>query len=457
MSSDRLIRTPDDLLEIFHASEKPASRWRVGAESEKFGVLWGSCAPLPYQAAQGVASVEALFNHLRQNFNYQPYAEREGGPVIGLHRGGLSITLEPSCQFELSGEPLSTVHEIANEFALHFQELRTISNELAVQWLGVGFHPFAQLSELPWVPKERYPIMKAYLPQGGARALDMMQRTATVQANFDFSSEEDALRKLCTSLRLSPIIQAMTANAPFIEGRVSEKKSERADVWLHMPKDRSGLIPQLWRSGKLGYRDYAEWALDAGMFLFKRGEVTFKNAGQTFRDFMHNGFQGERAMLSDWALHLNTLFPEARLKSTLEVRSCDSQGQDLLCAVPALYTGLLYDEQALSAAEAIANTLTLSDVEQARPELVRVGLQGKIGRQSVQRLAEAVLAIAQEGLGRRARLDAAGRDESRFLVPLSKLLSEGKAPADALIEGLNPGQMFSPGLIAERTRIGLSV
>jgi glutamate--cysteine ligase len=317
----------------------------------------------------------------------------------------------------------------------------------------------AKLSELPWVPKERYPVMKEYLPKGGSRAHDMMQRTATVQANFDFSSEEDALRKVCVSLRLSPIIQAMTANSPFLEGRVSDRLSERADVWLNMPKDRSGLIPALWEdrpsNQRLGYLDYVNWALDAGMFLFKRGERTFKNTGQRFRDFMRDGFQGEVAHVSDWILHLNTLFPEARLKNTIEVRSCDMQNAELLCAVPALYTGLLYDDEALAQATRLAMTFSLQEVEQARPTLTRLGLAGQIGSTRVRGLAEQVFEIAQGGLRRRGALQG-GQDESQYLVPLRRLLDKGQSPAQALTQGLQVGDPVSAAEIQRRAPLIVS-
>jgi glutamate--cysteine ligase len=453
MDADRPIRSEDDLLEIFHKSEKPAARWCIGAESEKIGLLRGSGRPLPYaataQSGSRAASVEELFEQLQAKFGYEPYRESPDGPLLGLSKERRSITLEPGAQFELSGAPWLTLHEVASELDQHWAELKPISEELGIDWLGVGFQPLAKLSDLPWVPKERYPVMKEYLPKGGSRAHDMMQRTATVQANFDFSSEQDALRKMRVSLRLSPIIQAMTANSPFIEGRVSERQSERADVWLNMPKERSGLIPALWEDRKLGYRDYMNWALDAGMFLFKRGERTFKNTGQRFRDFMREGFQGEQAHTSDWILHLNTLFPEARLKNTLEVRSCDMQNAELLCAVPALYTGFLYDEPALAQAERLAMTFTHEQVERARPTLTRLGLAGQIGSTSIRGLAEQLFDIAQGGLRRRG-LVRDGQDESLYLMPLRRLLDRGQNPAQVLTQGLRIGDRVSAAEVLRR-------
>jgi glutamate--cysteine ligase len=319
--------------------------------------------------------------------------------------------------------------------------------------LSVGFHPLASQAELPWVPKTRYGVMKEYLPTRGRAAHDMMRRSATVQANFDFSSEEDALRKLTVSLRLSPLIHALTANAPFAERRVSSLKSLRGDVWLHMDPARSGLIPSLWRNERPSYRDYVEWALDAGMFLFKRGERVYKNTGQTFRAFIADGFDGERATFEDWRLHLNTLFPEARLKNTMEVRACDAQSRELSLAVPALFTGLLYDDRALAEAEELARSFELETLEAARPALVRDALAARIGSRAAAPLAEKLVDIALGGLERRAQRDEAGRDERRYLEPLAVLTEHAQCPADALVAGLSPGEILAVSELVARTRL----
>ncbi|HTQ02879.1 MAG TPA: glutamate-cysteine ligase family protein, partial [Polyangiaceae bacterium] len=342
--AERPIRDLDELSEVFRAAEKSPARFRIGAEAEKFAVVERTGAPLDYE--HGVARVFASLEKL----GWTPERETHDGPVISLRRDAASVTLEPGSQLELSGAALEDLHAVASELDAHYAELGPVSRELGLVWLSVGFHPLASQAELGWVPKKRYGVMREYLPTRGRAAHDMMRRTATVQANFDFSSEEDALRKLMVSLRLSPLVHALTANAPFSERRVSPLKSLRGEVWLHMDPSRSGLIAPLWRLERPTYRDYVEWALDAGMFLFKRGERVLKNTGQTFRAFLADGFEGERATLEDWRLHLNTLFPEARLKNTLEVRACDAQSRELTRAVPALFTGILYDERALAEA-----------------------------------------------------------------------------------------------------------
>lgn len=445
----RPIKTTDDLLSIFHAAEKPATQFRIGAEAEKFGVHAVTGQPLSYD---GEFSVSRIFEGLAEQ-GWEPQREAADGPIIALVKAGASITLEPGSQFELSGAALPDVHAIHQETLAHLAELSPIATSMNLVWLGIGFQPIASQADLGWVPKQRYSIMREYLPPRGSGAHDMMRRTATVQANFDFFDEEDALRKLRTSLLLSPLINAMTANSPFLERRRALHLSQRGHVWLHMDPSRSGLVRPVLESRKPSYRDYVEWALDAGMFLFKRGARVFTNSGQTFRDFWAHGYQGERATLSDWKLHLNTLFPEARLKNTLEVRACDALPSRLAASVPALFTGILYDERALSEAEKLAATLEIDAVFEARAQLVMHGLSATIGGVSARALAERLVEIADGGLSRRARLDGRGQDERVHLAPLAELVARGTTPAEQLLAALSGQEPFSVQNLIEITRI----
>jgi glutamate--cysteine ligase len=443
----RPIVDPAELVGIFHGAEKPPSRFLIGAEAEKFGVVERTGVPLDYE--HGVTRVFATLEAV----GWVPERESENGPVISLRRGAESITLEPGSQLELSGAALPDIHEIEQELDRHLSELEPVSRELGLVWLSVGFHPLARQAELGWVPKQRYGVMREYLPKKGYAAHDMMRRTATVQANFDYENEEDAVRKLVVSLRLSPLIHAMTAHAPFEERRRSPFSSRRGEVWRHMDPARSGLIPAFWQTGRLGYRHYVEWALDAGMFLFKRGDQIHYNTGQTFRDFLANGFQGERATVGDFRLHLNTLFPEARLKNTIEVRACDAQRGPLAHAVPALFTGILYDARALAEAEELAMTFDLDSLEAARPALVTDALRASIAGRPARALAEKLLDISLGGLARRARMDAQGRDECRHLAALADLVEEGRCPADVATEGVAVGAELGVAELIERTRL----
>ena len=448
-TDQRLIRSKSELTEVFEGAEKPVSAFRIGMESEKFGVHGETGKPLAYE---GDFSVVRLFQWLIGR-GWAPESESAGGPIIALRRDAQSITLEPGSQFELSGSALGDMHAVRAEFDAHLSELEPIARELGLVWLGVGFQPLAQLSELGWVPKQRYAVMREYLPPLGARAHDMMLRTATVQVNLDFSSEEDAMRKLVVALKLSPLVHALSANSPFVESRVASRKSVRGDVWLHMDPSRSGLIERVLAARSPRYADYVEWALDSGMFLIKRGGESLANTGQTFRDFLAHGFRGERATHADWKLHLNTLFPEARLKNTLEARSADSQRYELATAVPALWVGLMYDELALAGAEDLAREFSVQSLSSERAALVDRGLDATLAGIPARSYAERLLDLAAAGLERRQLLDASGRSERVQLEPLIALVSRGRCPADDLLSGLSPRAALPVSEMVSRTRL----
>lgn len=441
--------TYNDLVRPFVVAEKSADALRIGVEAEKFGVILPECTPVPYEGPRSVMTL--LDRFVDRGFVEQ--REKSGGPVIALTRDRASITLEPGAQLELSGAPLDDLHASNAELEQHYTEVSELSEDLGIAWFSVGFHPLAKRSELPWVPKLRYSIMREYLPTLGSGALDMMQRTATVQANLDYTSESDALRKLRLMLRLSPLVHAMSAHSPLREGQLVDSNSLRGDVWTRMDKSRSGLIERLWSDRDFRYGDYIEWALDAGMFLFKRHDEVVANTGQSFRDFLRRGFQGHHATMSDWKLHLNTLFPEVRLKNTLEARSADAQPLDTLMAVPALWVGVMYDEQALKQAEAFANRFGLADVEATRNSLISLGLRARFAGREMVDVAAELLEIAQRGLERRRRVNAQGQDESIYLEPLARLVHAGETPADRLRRLLHERGSVSPKAIVELTRV----
>jgi glutamate--cysteine ligase len=437
------IERDEDLFLVFTRSEKPRDRWRVGTESEKFAVHGEDLSPLVYEGPQGI---EGIFAHLTERHGWTPQAEFEGGPAISLVRGLESITLEPGAQFELSGAPHASIHETAAAFDAHMAELGTLPASFDLRWLGVGFHPFAKQSDLPWVPKLRYGIMREYLPTRGSMALDMMRRTATVQANLDYSSESDALRKLRVAMKITPVVTAMFANSPFAEGARSGDVSRRSRVWLNMDPDRSGLLEFVW-SEKASYRDYVEWALDVPMFLVKRGSRVLKNTGQTFRSFLRDGFEGERATQGDWETHLGTLFPEARLKRTIELRCADSQNGALTSALPALWKGLLYDDQVLHALEAKTASLSFAEVMRSRAEVPAGGLRGTLGGEPLQGWAEALLDHATTALDRADLRNGRGESESIHLARLASLIERGQSPGDALLEKVANGPGFGASVL----------
>lgn len=440
MPASAYIRAPNmapkldvaSLTQLFRDAEKPAERWRVGMEAEKFGVICPDLSPLRYEGEPGVTTI---FDFLKSRYGYAEYRETNDGPPVALQRGEVSITLEPGAQFELSGSPHASLHGVFAEFKQHYVELEQVRERFGVRFLHLGFNPLHTQEQLSWVPKRRYPIMRQFLPTQGSRGLDMMLRTATVQANLDYSSEEDAMSKLVTLLRLSPIIAGMTLNAPFYEGRVSKRKSERQDVWLHMDPKRSGLIPQLWKPNPK-YEDYVAWALDAGMFLFYRDGELMHNTGQSFQSFLEDGFEGHHAEAADWELHLGTLFPQVRLKKTLEIRCCDCLPLELGVALPALAVGITYDHTSFDRARALADRISYADARQAELRLPYEGLQTLVGQTPLQKFAEELIDIARDGLARRAQLDEDGLSEVQYLDSLSRLVQHGRTPADQLLAEL---------------------
>jgi glutamate--cysteine ligase len=446
---DKPLTSYDELLSLFHAAIKPESEFRCGAEMEKFGVF-ADGSPVPYDGERGVL---AIMKDLAAAQRWTPEApEIEGGPLIALQRDGASITLEPGSQFELSGAPLAHAHEICAEFRGHLAEIRPFSERAGITWLGLGFHPFAKREDFTMVPKQRYSIMREYLPTRGSMALDMMLRTSTVQANYDYSSEEDAMTKMRVGLRLAPLTTALFANSPFYEGQPFGGKSYRAKVWLDVDPDRSGLVPGLWKKGAK-FVDYVEWALDVPMFMFKRHGQKQINTGQSFRSFFKSGFAGHKPTMGDWQTHLNTLFPEVRLKKTIEVRGADAQGAKMACALPALYTGLFYDPKALAEIEALTADWALDEVSSTRKEVWQKGLGARFRVGTIQPLAEKVLEIAEGGLERRGFLSPSGKDERVHLKRLKELVAKGETPADRLLDGITHHQDMRAEII-KRSDLG---
>ncbi len=431
---DEPIRGKADLLALFKESEKPKSEFRVGAEMEKFGVELATGAPITYEGDRGVLRI---LDELQAKHGWHAEREKPGGPIVALLRNGASITLEPGAQLELSGAPLNTMHEICAEFREHMREISQISTELGLRWLGLGFHPLAKRSDLRFVPKQRYAIMREYLPTRGGMALDMMLRTSTVQANYDYIDEADAMKKMRVGLKLSPLTTALFANSPWYEGARHGGVTYRGKVWLDVDPDRSGLVPAMW-SPDAHYEDYVEWALDVPMFLFKRGGEPMLNTGQTFRAFWKSGFQGHHPTQGDWQTHLNTLFPEVRLKKTIEIRGADAQGPQMACALPALWTGIYYDDVALEAADVLTADWRHDEVSALRSQIWQKGLRSEFRGASLVKLAERVLTIAEGGLERRRFKTPDGtKDERVHLKRLKELVARGMTPAEALLEGMN--------------------
>ncbi len=417
------------LVEYLAGGCKPPEAWHIGTEHEKFVFRWDDLRPVGYE---GRGDIRALLEGMTRH-GWEPVLE--GDRPIALRRGGASITLEPAGQLELSGEQLETIHQSCSEVNGHLAEVREVAEELGVGLLGVGFHPTATRDEMPWMPKARYAIMGRYMPKVGNLGLDMMTRTCGVQVSLDFASEADMVRKLRVSLALQPIATALFANSPFADGRPSGYLSHRAHIWTDTDPDRCGLPRYVFEAG-MGFERHVDHALDVPMYFIVRDGHMIDVAGQSFRDFLAGrlpGLPGERPTLADWEDHLTTLFPEVRLKRYIEQRGTDAGPWGRLCALPALWTGLLYDTTALDGAEQLIAEWPSEAIAELLEDVTRRGLRARMQGRSVQEIACDVVALARDGLARRQRLDARGRDESHFLDDLAEIAESGVTPAEHLL------------------------
>ena len=419
--------TTNDLVAWFDRGSKPASEWRVGAEHEKFVFRRRSQATVPYEP-QGI---KALLDGLTR-FGWAPV--NEAGKVIALERGKANVSLEPGGQFELSGAPFATMHEIHAETASHLDEVKAVADELQIGFLGLGYAPTWRRDEIPVMPKGRYKIMRAYMPKVGGQGLDMMFRTCTVQSNLDFSSEADMVAKFRTSLALQPIATALFANSPFKEGKPSGFLSTRANVWTDTDPARTGMLDFVFKDG-FGFETYANYALDVPMYFAKRGDSYIDLTGHSFRDFIAGKIEalpGERASMKDWADHTTTIFPEVRLKQYLEMRGADSGPLERLTGLSALWTGIFYDAAALAAAWDLCKAWKIEDHERLRADVARHGLKAQIAGRAAQDVARDMLAISREGLKRRNHV-IDGADEGRYLDALDEIADSGVTPAERLL------------------------
>jgi glutamate--cysteine ligase len=424
-----------DLAAYLEAGCKPKDRWRIGTEHEKFGFHTDTLTPIPYDTDRGV---RAMLEGLQHRFGWAPVMEKQY--IIGLKQpdeeGGGTVSLEPGGQFELSGAPLETLHQTCDEVNAHLTQVREVGDELGIGFLGLGFSPKWTIAETPMMPKGRYRIMRDYMGKKGNLGRDMMFRSCTVQVNLDFASEADMVRKMRVGLALQPIVTAMFANSPFTEGKPNGYQSFRSEIWRDTDPDRTGMLPFVFEDG-FGFEAYADYAVDVPMYFLDRDHEYHDVSGKSFRDLMGGrleGFAGVRPTADDWADHLTTIFPEVRLKRFIEMRGADGGPWRRLCALPAVWTGLLYDQSALDAAWDLVKDWTEEERQALRDQVPRTALATPFRSTTVLEVARAVLAIAQSGLTARHRLDGFGDDEVHFLNAIATILEDGRTPAEELLD-----------------------
>jgi glutamate--cysteine ligase len=437
MARDQVDLTPierrDELVNWIAQGVKPKSRYRIGTEHEKFVFTSEGHRPVPYDGRHGIRTLLQGMQHL---LGWQPIME--GGNIIGLFdvTGGGAITLEPGGQFELSGAQLETVHQTSRELMAHLAQVREVAQALHIGFLGMGMTPSWSRADMPRMPKGRYKIMTEYMPKVGTLGLDMMYRTCTVQTNLDFSSEADMVKKLRVSIALQPLATALFANSPFTEGKPNGYLSFRSEIWRHTDADRTGMMPWAFEAG-MGFERWVDYALDVPMYFIKHGDDYVDVAGQSFRYLMAGKLEtlpGERATISDWSNHLSTTFPEVRLKRYLEMRGADSGTLPNLLAVSAFWVGLLYDDVSLDAAWDLVKNWTAEERQNLRDAVPKQALAATIGGRKLLDIAGEVVTLARSGLARRKCLDAAGRDETRYLEVIEERIARGTTPAQELLE-----------------------
>lgn len=430
------IESFDDLINYFGEGCKPESDWKIGTEHEKFGYCKDTLKPIPYD---GERSIKAILEGLQERYQWTPVFE--GEYLIGLTKEGANVSLEPGGQLELSGAPLDNIHQTCDEVHVHLREVQSVADEIGAKFIGLGAAPHWSHDDMPLMPKGRYKLMDAYMGTVGTAGTQMMRRTCTVQVNLDFGSESDMVQKFRVALALQPVATALFANSPFFEGKLNGHKSWRSRIWRHLDDSRTGMLPFVFEDG-MSFERYADFALDVPMYFVYRDGKYINALGMSFRDFLKGelpALPGEKPTMSDWADHLTTIFPEARIKQYMEMRGADGGPWRRLCALPAYWVGMMYDQSALDASWDIAKDWTPEFREELRVAASVDGLQAEVQGVKMMDLARETIAISESGLVARAREGAGGlvADETHFLNALKDSLETGQAPADELIAKFN--------------------
>ena len=435
-SGGGLIESYGQLAEYLRAGCKPIKDWKIGTEHEKFGFVNDNFLPLPYN---GQCSIKAMLEGLRDKYNWSEILEENN--IIGLTKDGANVSLEPGGQLELSGAPLDSIHETCDEVNQHLKEVKSIADDLGASFFGLGAAPEWSHEDMPMMPKGRYKLMTDYMGRVGTHGTQMMYRTCTVQVNLDFSSEQDMIKKMRVGLALQPIATALFANSPFFEGKLINHKSWRSRIWRDLDEDRTGMLPFVFEEG-FGFEAWTEYVLDVPMYFVYRDGKYIDALGQSFRDFLNGklpALPGERPKISDWADHLTTVFPEARVKQFIEMRGADGGPWRKLCALPAFWVGLMYDQNSLDSAWDICKNWDANTREEMRVAASEEGIAANTNGISLLDLARELIDISRAGLKNRARPGNGGLvpDECHFLNAIEEVIETGKSPACELIDKYN--------------------
>ncbi len=413
--------TKDILISKFSDGCKNKKDWKIGTEHEKFGFIKKNLSPI------GIKEIQKIFSKLSITYGWNKVYENKN--IIELRKNGSSITLEPGGQIELSGQPLENLFQICHEVNQHHDELNAVCKDYDIEFMGMGVLPKWNLKKLQIMPKRRYEIMREYMPKVGELGLDMMMRTTTIQANFDYSSEVDMIKKFRVAQSLQPIVIALYANSPFIGGKLTEYLSYRSFIWTRTDKDRCGLLPFVYEKN-FSFERYVDYLLDVPMYFIIRDNNYIDLSGITFKEYLKNKFQDFTPTINDWNIHITTVFPEVRLKSYIELRGADGGPWSRVCALPAFWTGILYDEANLNQLAELVKTWSFHDVQNFYEDARVHGLNANTpSGEILLAFAKEIIELSAKGL-RNRRVNYNGKNEQSFLEPLEEILKSGLTPAD---------------------------
>lgn len=422
------ITSKNQLIESFEKGCKPREQWRIGTEHEKFGFQKDDYRPITFN------QIEKIFKSLYEKFEWEMIFENDS--VVGLKKNGSSITLEPGGQVELSGAPLKNIFQTCEEVNAHQKELKEISDEFNIDYMGMGFLPKWEINDTPKIPKKRYQIMRKYMNKVGTHGLDMMHRTATIQTNLDFESEKDMVKKFRISLSIQPAIIALYANSPFVSGKLSNFMSYRSWVWQNTDHQRCGFLPMVFNED-FSFERYVDYLLNVPMYFLRRNNNYIDCTGMSFSDFLNGKLKAEipnEPLLKDWEDHMTTVFPEVRLKTFLELRGTDGGPWSSVCALPAFWVGLLYDSKNVDMLYEMIETWTNIDRTNFYIDVAKFGMKAKAPKKkNIVDLIEKLLTLSKNGLDRRA-IFKNKESESKFLEPLFDILNRGESQAEIWVD-----------------------
>ena len=429
---DEVVENKDQLIQYLEDGCKPKNLWTIGTEHEKFGFKKNNLTPLPYK---GSCSILSVLKGLIDTFGWKPI--EENNVIIGLKKGAANVTLEPGGQLELSGALLENVHETCFEVATHLAEVKTIADRIGAGFIGLGAAPEWLHTQMPKMPKDRYKLMAPYMEKVGSHGTQMMFRTCTVQVNLDYGSETDMVKKMRVGLALQPIATALFAASPFFEGKNTGYKSYRSRIWHDTDKSRTGMLPFVFDED-FGFESWVEYALDVPMYFVKRENKYINALGLSFKNFMKGELSvlpNEKPKLSDWIDHLTTIFPEVRLKQFIEMRGADAGPWSRICALPAFWVGIIYDEQTLNSAWEICKEWTTEERFNLYKDVSKLGFDAVIRKKSVKELASEILYLSEIGLKNRKKsnIHNTKENECEFLLPLFSSLEKGVSLADEIL------------------------